>query len=547
MVDGASNITGSSMGFAGQQGCKAVEQVADSIWKEACRTPDIAKLVAVIAPQLAEVFPLAQVVVRRIHASESYLETAAMSVTGERCGVLPGRSEYSPEDMERLRVWCYDGEVIRWRRDALAEPWDFLAPAGTAADVLFVPLRSQGEPLGVLLLIARPGQTFEVRSANQAQALIEPFSVALGNDARMRELAATRAAAEADKQSLLTKLGRKELGDVVVGAETGLHAVMERVDLVVRSSVPVLLLGETGTGKELIARVIHHRSARAGGPFLRVNCGAIPMELVDSQLFGHERGAFTGATDTRQGWFERADGGTLLLDEIGELPLAAQVRLLRILQDGWLERVGGSQPIKVDVRIVAATHRDLSAMVSQGTFREDLWYRVAVFPIYLPPLRERIADIPALARHFAERAAAKFILPLSLPTPDDLQLLCNYPWPGNIRELGAVIDRAAILGNGRRLEVGTALGVSSASRPVPTASQPLPPPAPTRNAFLSLDGAMKKHIEAALAIAKGRIEGPRGAAALLKINPHTLRARMRKLHIEWARFREPDRPFSDSI
>jgi transcriptional regulator with GAF, ATPase, and Fis domain len=303
----------------------------------------------------------------------------------------------------------------------------------------------------------------------------------------------------------------------------------------------VLILGETGTGKEVIARLIHTRSPRASGPFLRVNCGAIPPELVDSQLFGHERGAFTGAVQTHQGWFERADGGTLLLDEIGELPLAAQVRLLRILQDGWLERVGGRQPIHVDVRIVAATHRDLAAMVADGRFREDLWYRMAVFPILLPPLRERREDIAPLARHFAERAAARFVLLLALPSEEDIQLLVSYPWPGNIRELAAVIDRAAILGDGKRLEVAQAIGaaVNLPGSPVGTdkPSQTSSPPPPH---ILPLDAAMKRHIESALATTHGRIEGRRGAAALLKINPHTLRSRMRKLGISWAQFRLPD-------
>ncbi|NUQ61569.1 MAG: sigma-54-dependent Fis family transcriptional regulator [Pirellulales bacterium] len=349
---------------------------------------------------------------------------------------------------------------------------------------------------------------------------------------------AMRAAAEAEKQSLLTKLGRREVTDGMVGADSGLREVMERVDLVARSDLPVLLLGETGTGKEVIARLIHTRSPRASGPFLRVNCGAIPMELVDSHLFGHEKGAFTGAVETRQGWFERANGGTLLLDEIGELPPAAQVRLLRILQDGWLERVGGNKPIHVDVRVVAATHRDLAAMVSDGGFRADLWYRIAVFPIFIPPLRDRTQDIPALARHFAGRAAARFVLPPAMPTPEDIQLLCSYSWPGNIRELGAVIDRAAILGDGRRLEVATALGVSTAhatTPSVPVASKP--PVAGLPAEILPLDAVVKRHIETALAACRGRIEGPRGAAALLKINPHTLRARMRKMGVDWARFR----------
>ena len=358
------------------------------------------------------------------------------------------------------------------------------------------------------------------------------------NDRRLREMAALREAAEADKRSLLTRLGRKALADTVVGADSGLRMVMDCVELVARSDVPVLIVGETGTGKELVARLIHNRSPRASGPFIRVNCGAIPSELIDSQLFGHERGAFTGAVETRQGWFERADGGTLLLDEMGELPPAAQVRLLRILQDGWLERVGGHSPVHVDVRIVAATHRDLAAMVAAGKFREDLWYRIAVFPIPLPPLRERKQDIPSLAAHFAERAATRFGLPLVAPSPQDIALLQDYPWPGNIRELATVIDRAAILGNGRRLEVATALGADRVPASAPPEIEPaLPADAAPRPRVLPLDEAMKRHIESALTATHGRIEGPFGAARLLEINPHTLRARMRKLGIVWKQFR----------
>src|SRR6185436_1472920 len=191
---------------------------------------------------------------------------------------------------------------------------------------------------------------------------------------------------------------------------------------------------------------------RRSGPIVRVNCGAIPTELVDSELFGHEKGSFTGAIATHRGWFERADGGTLFLDEIGELPAAAQVRLLRILQDGSFERVGGGQALKADVRLIAATHRDLDEMVGEGAFRRDLWYRISVFPIDLPPLRERLSDIPELAAHFA-RGAGKRLggMPL-VPTPQDYAALLAYSWPGNVRELAAVIERAAILGDGRCLE-----------------------------------------------------------------------------------------------
>ena len=316
------------------------------------------------------------------------------------------------------------------------------------------------------------------------EALLEPFSAALENDRRLHELAALRQAAEADRRSLLSRLGRREMSETIVGAESGLRQVMERATLVAQSDVPVLILGETGTGKEVVSRAIHSRSARSAGPFIRVNCGAIPAELIDSQLFGHERGSFTGASETRQGWFERADGGTLFLDEIGDLPLPAQVRLLRVLQDGYIERVGGQHPIHVDVRIVAATHRDLPAMVKAGTFREDLWYRIAVFPILLPRLSERTEDIPALARHFAERAANRFGLAYVEPSEADIQLLMSYPWPGNIRELGAVIDRAAILGDGKTLEVVKSLGAGVSSIPP---SLPTPQASQTASSFRDRD------------------------------------------------------------
>lgn len=332
---------------------------------------------------------------------------------------------------------------------------------------------------------------------------------------------------------------------------------MDRVQLVAASDATVIVLGETGSGKELIARALHTRGPRRDGPFIRVNCGAIPRELIDSQLFGHEKGAFTGAEHSRQGWFERADGGTLFLDEIGELPLEAQVRFLRVLQDGFVERVGSDNPVHVDVRVVAATHRDLAAMVAQGKFREDLWYRVAVFPILLPPLRERQADIAELAFHFAERAANRFGLQPAKPSEQDIELLRSYPWPGNIRELGAVIDRAAILGNGKTLEVNAALGRDGNRGQIPQPAtpgliaEPTAQGSPPRNAptYLepeaglddySIDNAMRRHIEYVLAKSNGKIEGKRGAAELLNINPHTLRARMRKLGIKWNKFRNYD-------
>ncbi|MDI3284152.1 sigma-54 dependent transcriptional regulator [Polyangium sp. 15x6] len=325
------------------------------------------------------------------------------------------------------------------------------------------------------------------------------------------------------------------MSEFVIGASAGLKPVMERVLQVAPTDAPVLVLGETGSGKEVIARAIHARSRRAHGPVVRVNCGAIPSELIDSELFGHERGAFTGAVGTRKGWFERADGGTLFLDEVGELPRAAQVRLLRVLQESTIERVGGHETIRMDVRIVAATHRHLENMVAEGTFREDLWYRLSVFPIRLPALRDRMEDLPALAAHFAEHAGKRLGGPGLTPTPADIELLRGYTWPGNVRELAAVIERGAILGNGKRLELAAALGG-------PTVKPPSRPPIRDADEIVTLDEATAAHIRRALAARGGRIEGPYGAARLLGINPHTLRARMRKLGIEWSRFRDPSAP-----
>jgi hydrogenase-4 transcriptional activator len=355
----------------------------------------------------------------------------------------------------------------------------------------------------------------------------------------------------------------------VIGARGGLRSVLERVAMVAPSDLPVLLLGETGTGKEVIARVIHDGSVRCDGPFWRVNCGALSPELVDSELFGHERGSFTGAIAQRKGWFEQAHRGTLFLDEIAELSPAVQVRLLRVLQEGDLVRVGGTQTIAVDVRIVAATHRDLVAMVEAREFRDDLFYRVSAFPLVIPPLRERSGDIPELARYFAVRAAQRFELRPVAIDAHDLELLLDYSWPGNVRELASVIDRAVLLGEGRRVDIARSLHLSpraamsrsahtdhgptlaTAPAPLPhtaasapsvphatTSATPVPHAAPNAPVRIEpLDDVIRRHIEHALSACKGRIDGPFGAAEKLAINPHTLRARMRKLGINWRHHR----------
>ncbi len=509
------------------------------VWRATGRHTDIATLTTHIAQLLGHWVPVQQVCVRRIEPERGCIETVGIGPESLPLRPLGDRSDCVHAPLQRLLAWCRHGEVTRWWHGGSTDRTLAAAvPAGIEGELCIGPLASEHGTYGLVLLLAATGQSCTPLHARILQELLEPLAVALENDRRLRELTALREAAEADKQSLLRRLGRTELADTIVGANGRLRPVMERVELVSHSDVPVLLLGETGSGKEVIARAIHTRSARAAGPFIRVNCGAIPPDLIDSELFGHEKGSFTGAIGTRRGWFERADGGSLFLDEIGELPLAAQVRLLRVVQEGVFERVGGEHPITVDVRIVAATHQDLATMVQDGSFREDLWYRLAVFPIMLPPLREHPEDLAALAEHFARRAAVRFGFALQLPSPQDITLLTNYAWPGNVRELAAVIDRAAILGAGKSLDIAKALGVMAHGRLLPQTTDRVPAaPVPVAATPIPLEAALKQHIEAALAVTGGRVEGPYGAARLLDINPHTLRGKMRKLEIAWRQFR----------
>lgn len=510
------------------------------VWREVCRHIEISEAVALISPILAREIPLRAVLVRRFDFARSAVDTVAVGSAGNEVPSGPTRSACSAAEFENLLAWAGKGHILRGPADRLTVQVPAVVPGGCAGFALVGPLSASTGPIGLLILVAPSETPFAAEHEAVMTALLEPFSKAMENDARLKELTTLREAAEADRHSLLARLGRHDLADTIVGADAGLRQVMERVDLVAGADAPVLIFGETGSGKEVIARAIHTRSRRAAGPFHRVNCGAIPADLIDSELFGHERGSFTGAIAMRKGWFERADRGTLFLDEIGELPPAAQVRLLRIVQDGTFERIGGQKSLTADVRIVAATHRNLQAMVADGRFREDLWYRLAVFPILLPALREHIEDIPELATHFALKASRRFGTTPLAPTPEDINLLVGYPWPGNIRELQSVIERAVILGNGRRLDVATSLGAVNRSNSLnPAVSLPAGWALPkATTSFPSLDSAMARHIEAALAQTRGRIEGRHGAAELLGINPHTLRARMRKLRIDWRRFRE---------
>lgn len=298
--------------------------------------------------------------------------------------------------------------------------------------------------------------------------------------------------------------------------------VLSQVAQVADTDATVLIMGETGTGKELLARAIHSFSEREEGPMIKVNCAALPKNLIESELFGHEKGSFTGAEQQRKGRFELADQGTIFLDEIGELPLSLQSNLLRVLQEGEFERVGGTETIKVDTRVIAATNRDLRSMVEEGEFREDLYYRLNVFPIKNLPLRERRDDIPVLVEHFTRKYNKKFGKNVEKVSKADLKKLVNYDFPGNIRELENIVERAIILSPGKKLNLQSNF-LTSGTTNIASADN---------NNFLSFEAMQKKHILEALEKTKWRVTGPNGAARLLKLNDRTLMSKMRRLNIK---------------
>jgi DNA-binding NtrC family response regulator len=317
---------------------------------------------------------------------------------------------------------------------------------------------------------------------------------------------------------VLVEEGRPREGELI-GDSRALGRVREQIAQVAATDSTVLIQGETGTGKELVARAIHELGARRERPLIKVNCAALPRELVESELFGHEKGAFTGAMQQRRGRFELADGGTLMLDEVGELPLEAQAKLLRVLQEREFERIGGSRTLRCDVRVIAATNRDLEAQVRAGGFRSDLYYRLNVFPIVVPALRERRGDIPVLVRHFAAKAARKLGKQIDGVAASFIEQASAYDFPGNIRELENLVERAMIGCDGGMLD---AAGLFSSP-----SNKPIPPEAP--HGDLTLEEVERAHIRRVLEGARWVIEGEQGAARILGLNPSTLRGRLRKL------------------
>jgi transcriptional regulator with GAF, ATPase, and Fis domain len=392
--------------------------------------------------------------------------------------------------------------------------------------LLVLPLRMQGKVVGGggLLLTTEGKEKFTEQHANLLYLLREPFAIAMSNALKHREVTNLRDMLADDNRYLHGEL-RRLSGDKIIGANFGLKDVMYKVQQVATLDSPVLLLGETGVGKDVIANTIHYSSSRSEGSFVSVNCGAIPETLIDSELFGHEKGAFTGALTQKRGRFERANKGTIFLDEIGELPLQAQVRLLKVLQSKEIERVGGINTILLDIRIIAATNRNLEEMVRLQKFRQDLWFRLNVFPIWIPPLRERKSDIPALVQYFVNLKSRELKLPV-IPTlsPGAVEPLMEYHWPGNVRELENVIERALILNPNGPLTFEQ-MGLEQPERTLELPKE--------MGETDNLDQTVSRHIHKVLNKAMGKVDGPNGAAALLGVNPSTLRNRMKKLGIKY--------------
>lgn len=396
--------------------------------------------------------------------------------------------------------------------------------------VLFTTLAIEDQRLGTVVMMADGKDRYTEEHGKLFGLLREPFAIAMSNARRHRMLEKYKEQLVDDNKYLHEELQR-QASDEIIGADFGLKEVMKIVRQVAPLDSPVLLLGETGVGKDIMATAIHSISPRRDCPLITVNSGAIPDNLIDSELFGHEKGAFTGAEKKKRGRFERAHTGTVFLDEIGELPPEAQVRLLRVLQNKEIERVGGTKSMKVDVRIIAATNKNLEDMVAQGRFREDLWFRLNVIPIVIPPLRARKGDIPALLHHFIERKSRELKLPAAPDlAPGAIDQLLAYDWPGNVRELENIVERALILQNPGPLSFEL-LGPVFGKTPTPTtnriSNQQQKPP--------TLDQVVASHIRDVLQLTNGKVHGSDGAAALLDMKPSTLRYRMNKLGIPYGR------------
>ena len=462
-------------------------------------------------------------------------------------------SSYFHLGLEMPASESHVGWVFRNRQPLLREDlsagrqWEMeeRAYADGVRSYVIVPLIAQGRAVGTLAVASAKAGRYQKSDADFLGEVGGQVALAVENmkayeamsslnaelTAALNEVEALRKRLEAENVYLQEEIRQSHNTEEIVGRSAALAALLRKVEQVARTDSTVLVTGETGTGKELVARAIHRQSARADRPLVVVNCSAISAGLVESELFGHVRGAFTGALERRTGRFELADRGTIFLDEIGELPLDTQVKLLRVLQERTFEPVGSNRTVHVDVRVIAATNRDLADAVKTGGFRADLFYRLNVFPLAVPPLRERRDDIALLATYFLVGFARRFGKRIDGIAPATLDRLTAYGWPGNVRELGNVIERAVVLSRDGMLELDDDLLPTGTSAPARAAS---PDVDDARGSGLGalLEDTERRRILEALEHAGGVIEGPRGAAILLRIHPNTLRSRMKRLRIQ---------------
>jgi formate hydrogenlyase transcriptional activator len=401
--------------------------------------------------------------------------------------------------------------------------------------LIVVPLIIRGKSIGTLNLGSQRPMEYGESEAELLQEVANQLALAIENMREYEEIGRLKAQLERENIYLREEILGEHNFEEIVGSSPAINAVLHTVDQVAPTDTTVLILGETGTGKELVARAIHSRSSRHKHPLVKVNCGAIAAGLIESELFGHVKGAFTGALERRTGRFELADRGTLFLDEIGELPLEMQVKLLRVLQEQEFEPVGSSRTVTVDVRVIAATNRNLEDEVAAGRFRADLFYRLNVLPISVPALRDRRADIPQLVMFFIQRHAKRVGRIVEGVSRESMERLTRYRWPGNVRELENVIERALVLSRSSVLDVGRDfLPALPAETPPPPAAQvvPMPAEAAIPAGTGTLEDIERAHITATLERTGWVVEGPRGAARILDMHPNTLRSRMKKLGLQ---------------
>ncbi|MGA2651298.1 MAG: sigma 54-interacting transcriptional regulator [Terracidiphilus sp.] len=486
---------------------------------------DVSKLLGAISASIGEVIPhdAATLALTDPTTGGLLVQFLRLDEEGAHRGAVPLPMEGSPAGqafrtrepvvIEILKDAHYSGEGMR-----------HLTSLGMQSGC-WVPLIHRGEAIGVLATASRLEAAFTHREAEMLSQLAVQVAVAVSNAVAMRQIAEMRDRLSQEKQYLEAEINLENRYEDIVGESKGLRKVLKEIETVAPTNATVLIQGETGTGKELLARAIHRLSPRTERTFIKLNCAAIPAGLIESELFGHEKGAFTGAIARKIGRLELAHEGTLFLDEIGELPLDLQPKLLRALQEREIERLGGTRPISVDVRLIAATNRDLARMVADKEFRSDLYYRLKVFPVFSPPLRERASDIPVLVRHFVATHSRRMGKTIESIPDETMQALIHWPWPGNIRELENFLERAVILTRGPVLYVPLAELETQADEG-PDDAEAEAVQSPTHQA------AEREHILKVLREAKGQIGGPDGAAARLDLKRTTLNSKMKKLGIE---------------